>query len=166
MSTDSVAWLGLAGALGGVTLTAAAGIVVAILNHRWQAEHATRQFHQEQVKLLRTERREAYARFWAIWTRLNHQLVLLRNEVNEHGSIQTPELSALAADREWPDTDLEWREAVDVLRLISGEKVLQAADEFMSAVDDKAAAARRGERFATTPAYHRLSTLMREELLP
>ncbi|MFF2553736.1 hypothetical protein ACFVUS_22250 [Nocardia sp. NPDC058058] len=162
----SAAWFGLAGALGGVALTALTGLVVAILNHRWQVQHAERQFRHDLVKALREERREAYVRFWSEWNRLNDLLVRLRDEVSEYGSPRSVDLADLVANSDWPQMDSEWREAAGVLLLIGGPGVVLSAEEFLGAVYAKAAAARSGERFATTPAYQRLNAAMRDELLP
>jgi hypothetical protein len=57
------AWVGVVGALGGVVVTALAGLVTAVLNHRWQ----TSSRHEDRSDRLREARaqlrRDAYARF-------------------------------------------------------------------------------------------------------
>jgi hypothetical protein len=66
-SSSTTAWFTLAGAFGGVLLTSAAAIIMAILNHRWQTESANRELLQEHIKQLRQERRETYAQYWSAW---------------------------------------------------------------------------------------------------
>ncbi|WP_433112377.1 hypothetical protein [Micromonospora sp. CA-246542] len=56
-------WWVVAGTLGGVLVTAAAGLVTAMLTHRWQQErlHLEQRFVSERE--LRTARRDTYARY-------------------------------------------------------------------------------------------------------
>jgi hypothetical protein len=55
----SEAWIGLLGALGGVVLTGAIGLLTARMNHRWEREKQA-----DELLLKRSElRRDAYSRF-------------------------------------------------------------------------------------------------------
>jgi hypothetical protein len=55
----SEAWIGLLGALGGVVLTGAIGLLTAHMNHRWEREN-----QRGELLLKRSElRRDAYSRF-------------------------------------------------------------------------------------------------------
>ena len=144
-------------------------LTTAILNHRWQVENADRQLLQEHVKQLRQERRETYAHYWSTWNHLNHHLEVLRDEVRELG---TPPDAMEQLARQAPElieqgrtAELAWREGVDGLLLIGGQRVAEAARDHMEATWQKVDAAWRGESYPTTDIYQRLNDAMRSELI-
>lgn len=64
-STTAALWFTLAGALGGVLFTGAFALLNSILGNRWQEKSAQLKAIEERTRLLRQERREAYAAYWA-----------------------------------------------------------------------------------------------------
>jgi hypothetical protein len=57
------AWWTVAGTLGGVIVTAAVGLLTAMLTHRWQQERLRLEQEFAAERELRTARREVYARY-------------------------------------------------------------------------------------------------------
>ena len=55
---DTSAWFALAGALGGVTLTGALGLVTAGLNHKWGEQTRVEDYRQQQLKEIADQRRQ------------------------------------------------------------------------------------------------------------
>ena len=56
---NASAWFALAGALGGVALTGVIGLMTAALNHKWGEQTRVQASHEEQVRTIRDQRREA-----------------------------------------------------------------------------------------------------------
>jgi hypothetical protein len=176
-AVSTTAWFTLVGALGGVLLTSAVALTTAVLNHRWQTQAAERQLLQEHGRQLRQERRETYARYWSAWNGFTHQLRALRREgeklyalpsLSEDQALDPKEQLA----QEAPDVveqsriaELEWREAADVLLLIAGRAVEQAALAHIEATERRAEGVWRGEWPRQPEVYQRLNDAMRNELL-
>jgi hypothetical protein len=57
--TNASAWFALAGALGGVVLTGAIGLVTAGLNHKWGEQARIETDREQQIRTIRDQRREA-----------------------------------------------------------------------------------------------------------
>jgi hypothetical protein len=57
------AWIGVAGALGGVVITGVIGLVTALLNHRWQGDERKEEHSARLQESRAALRRETYSRF-------------------------------------------------------------------------------------------------------
>ncbi len=57
--TNASAWFALVGALGGVALTGAIGLVTAGLNHKWGEQARIETDREQQIHAIRDQRREA-----------------------------------------------------------------------------------------------------------
>jgi hypothetical protein len=60
---DASAWFALAGALGGVALAGAIGLVTAVLNHRWGERARVEASREVEIRTVRDQRREACHRY-------------------------------------------------------------------------------------------------------
>jgi len=56
--TNASAWFALGGVLGGVALTGMIGIVTARLNHRWEEQARIETGREQQIRVIRDQRRE------------------------------------------------------------------------------------------------------------
>lgn len=61
------AWIAVVGTLGGVGLTAAAGLLTAMLTGRQRQETVERQFHHEEIQKIREERRAIFVEYLAAY---------------------------------------------------------------------------------------------------
>jgi hypothetical protein len=62
-SNADVAWITVAGTLGGVVVTAAFGVLTAFLTQQWQYRRSEQQHRFEVERELRTARRDCYVRY-------------------------------------------------------------------------------------------------------
>lgn len=56
--TNASAWFALGGVLGGVALTGVIGLVTARLNHRWEEQTRIEAGREQQIRVIRDQRRE------------------------------------------------------------------------------------------------------------
>lgn len=62
-SNADVAWITVAGTLGGVVVTAAFGVLTAFLTHQWQYRRGEQEHRFDVERELRTARRDCYVRY-------------------------------------------------------------------------------------------------------
>jgi len=176
VSSTTVAWFTLAGALGGVLVTGLVSLVTVTLNHRWQSQGTEQQRLQDHNTLVRHERRESYAAYWLAWNQFTHRLRRLSNEVfagnivngliiSSAGALLTGQLNDLI-EKTW-EAELEWRAAADALLLIADPEVEEAAKVHIAMTEQKLAAAWEGRSYhdENGTAYHALNDAMKNALL-
>ncbi len=190
-SSTTLAWFTLAGALGGVFFTSLFGLVVGILNHRWQARGAENARLIAHGVRIRDERRESYAGYWLAWNKLSHELRRVQNQIRELTDAANPVsywrglAEGLAAREEERDEDeavagklraladevgdaeLGWRTAADVLLLVAGPAVARSAKAHIALTDKKIDAAWHGQHHSDPngAAYRSLNDAMQADLL-
>ena len=151
---STIAWLTGVGAAGGVLL---AGLVaLAVATGRRRAEH--RRLAVEHHRQLRLDRREAYACYWTAWNRLHHDIrtLYLRSRAGESGDGERLRSS-----------EVDWRAAANVLALLGGQAVVDAARGHVAMTDEKLTMARDGKWHRDTDgaAYRALNAAMRVDLV-
>jgi hypothetical protein len=167
---NASAWITLLAALGGVVVTGIIGLVTASLSQRWQARNSSRLFVQDQLKQLRQERREFYAAYWSAWNRLIHEMRRLERSVADlRPTPSTAEEARRLLNSEVVDAllvaELEWREAGNVVFLVSGQSVFDAASAHKQATERRLRAAWNGTWAEGQGTYLRLNSEMRRELI-
>lgn len=189
-TSTTLAWFTLAGALGGVFLTSAFGLVVGLLNHRWQARAAEDSRLIEHGVRVRDERRDSYVAYWLAWNKLIHELALVQTQIRElspdavdagkwrdlaEGSAGRDVNAADGAAArilhrladEVGDAELRWRTAADVLLLTARPAVASAARDHILLANQKIDAAWRGQHHPDPDGrtYERLNAAMQAGLL-
>ena len=124
MSADS-AWVGLAGALGGVALTGLIGLVTAGLNRRWGQKDQVTQRKYDRDQATSAVRRDAYVRYLAS---VQSAVETLTNAAWDPELESEEQLSALRRANPDPfdETDAAKRQA----ELVASEPVVRAIREY------------------------------------
>jgi hypothetical protein len=129
------AWVGVIGAVGGVTVTGTLALATAWLNHRWEREEHGAEHVREQSAAQGQLRREAYSRYLVAMNTLSDRIgVLDRGTLPE--DVLTDGKKAMQAAMRGP-LSTEWGEAADssaVAELVAGDSVHEALDEFTNYV--------------------------------
>lgn len=189
-SSTTLAWFTLAGALGGVFLTSVFGLVVGLLNHRWQARAAEDSRLTDHDVRVRDERRSSYVEYWHAWNKLIQELRLVESQIrdpspddgdagesrdlaDDSNGRESMAASGTAAgiSRRLADevstAELSWRTAADVLLLTARPEVASAAKDHIELTSQKIDAAWRGEHHVDPDGrtYERLNNAMQADLL-
>jgi hypothetical protein len=97
---DTSAWFALAGALGGVTLTGALGLVTAGLNHKWGEQTRVKVYREQQIQAIADQRRQvchnylvATNTYWLTTEQLYYKA--LRREEFDQTEHMKPAITAL-----------------------------------------------------------------------
>jgi hypothetical protein len=129
----NTAWIGLVGALGGVLLTGAIGLITAVLNRKWQVAAAERDRQYRTTDRLYDLRREAYVRYLQAAQAMGDGHKAMTR-------IRDPEKLYVEFEREiWPEFD-EVRRGYDSAmrdaKLLATQPVLEAIEYYDKWLND------------------------------
>jgi hypothetical protein len=160
------AWWAVAGTLGGVFVTAVAGLVTALFTHRWQQERLRLEHGFAAGRELRTTRREVYARYLVTSQRLFDAAGALHDRSGVASREVTATILSPPGDLRVPLADNE-AARVEAL-LLASEPVRTALEGYDRALWDLwprlASGTDRAGRPECTQLYHRLIQAMHDEL--
>lgn len=151
---STIAWFTLGGAAGGVLIVGLVALVVMIGRRRAERRRLAAEHHRQ----LRLDRRAAYAGYWTAWNRLHHDIRALYLHARSGEANDGERLRA---------SEVDWRAAANVLGLLGGQAVLDAARGHVAMTDEKLAQARDGawHRDEDGTAFRALSDAMRVDLV-
>jgi hypothetical protein len=160
---DASAWVVLAGALGGVALTGALGLVTAAQTHRWNERTRVQTAREQEVRDLKDQRRQA-----------SHNYLVATNEF--YLAVEQVYLKSGRGEHFDPDEQLraemkELQNAYVELTITVGAKVRERARVYNKALFALSEAAQQADRQAWSKrepeqrqARYRLREAMRAEL--
>lgn len=151
---STVALFTLGGAVGGVLIAGLVALFVAVGRRRAERRRLSVEHHRQ----LRLDRREVYAGYWTAWNRLHHDIrtLYLRCRAGEAGDGERLRSS-----------EVDWRAAANLLALLGGPAVVDAARGHVAMTDEKLTNARDGKwhRDNDGAAYRALNAAMRVDLV-
>ncbi|TDP96199.1 hypothetical protein [Labedaea rhizosphaerae] len=151
---STIAWFTFGGAVGGVLIAGLVALFVAAGRRRAERRRLVAEHHRQ----LRLDRREVYAGYWTAWNRLHHDIrtLYLRSRAGEAGDGERLRSS-----------EVDWRAAANLLALLGGPAVVDAARGHVAMTDEKLAQARDGKwhRDHDGAAYRALTAAMRVDLV-
>ena len=151
---STIAWFTLGGAVGGVLIAGLVALVVGVGRRRAERRRLAAEHHRQ----LRLDRREVYAGYWTAWNRLHHDIrtLYLRSRAGE-----------ACNGEQLRSSEVDWRAAANLLALLGGPAVVDAARGHVAMTDEKLANARDGKwhRDNDGAAYRALTAAMRVDLV-
>lgn len=151
---STIAWFTFGGAAGGVLIAGLVALLVAAGRRRAERRRLVAEHHRQ----LRLDRREAYAGYWTAWNRLHHDIRALYLQARSGESADGERLRS---------SEVDWRAAANVLALLGGPDVVDAARGHVAMTDEKLTMARDGQwrRDTDGAAYRTLNAAMRVDLV-
>jgi hypothetical protein len=151
---STIAWFTFGGAVGGVLIAGLVALFVAVGRRRAERRRLAADHHRQ----LRVDRRDAYAGYWTAWNRLHHDIrtLYLCSRAGEAGDGERLRSS-----------EVDWRAAANLLALLGGQAVVDAARGHVAMTDEKLTLAQDGKwhRDADGVAYRSLNAAMRVDLV-
>ncbi|GAA3216053.1 hypothetical protein ACFO1B_15005 [Dactylosporangium siamense] len=159
-------WLTVVGTLGGVLVTAAVGLITAMLSHRWQQERLRLEQRFASERELRATRREVYARYLVTAQRLFDTANTLHRQRSEAPLDLADVIARPPAELRGPLTDNE-TVRVETMLLATGpvREVLDTYDRALwNLLPRMASGTDRAGQPECTKLYHQLVQAMHAEI--